>query len=167
MCLQRVELAGRKEFAVAERVRWTKWKCEWREMRKEELPSWAHKRLHYTRKPLAERRKRWKNKNEINIIFYFCNERDRNFMLFMFCTTIQISLNCYGSLIIPTSKQCHVCLAPERDDAIALLSRRWFQETWSTILRCICMNGSVLWEMMHVPETVQATGLRSSKSVET
>lgn len=132
------------------------WPSEWdepngsvNEGRCERKSCWAERTseatpLHTQAPPRGE--KRWKNKNEINIIFYFCNERDRNFMFFMFCTTIQISLNCYGSLIIPTSKQCHVCLAPERDNASARLSRRWFQETWSAILRCICMNGSVLWE---------------------
>lgn len=38
-----------------------------------------------------EKKKRWKNKNEIKNYVYYGNERDRNFMFFMLCTTIRKS----------------------------------------------------------------------------
>lgn len=154
-------IAAISELCVCRESNWqvvksAPWPKEWDDpnesVKGRALVSWAHEWSDSTtHASLTERRKRWKNKNEINIIFYFCNERDRNFMFFMFCTTIQISLNCYGSLIIPRRNNAMSAARQSGTTLSARLSRRWFQETWSTILRCICMNGSVLREMMHPP----------------
>lgn len=76
-------------------------------------------------------------------MFIISNERDRNFMLFMFCTTIQISLNCYGSLIIPAETMpCLPCAREGRSECARLLpGMDSGNMEINEILRCICMNG--------------------------
>lgn len=77
---------------------------------------------------------RWKNKNEIKNYIYYGNERDSALCSLCFCTTIQISLNCYGSLIIPDEEIFrHVCHVSEWDDECARLKNgfRKYGNKWN------------------------------------
>lgn len=74
-------------------------------------------------------------------MFIRSNERDRNFMFFMFCTTIQISLNCYGSLIIPRRNNAMSAVCQSGTKRCARLQNGSGNMGINEILRCICMNG--------------------------
>lgn len=121
-----------------------------RDRRKEASERWGEgkrkrtEQVSTTRKPPPQA-KRCRNINEIKNYVYDGNawgllafsslpnpargnERDRHFMLFMLCTTIQISLNCYGSLITVETMPCLPCARKGRSECARL--SEWIQEIW-------------------------------------